>query len=144
MNHDNKPLTVDQMREMHDKVVIVKTLEYGQESKGILDFSDPNDSDNGVYVGCGFYSVESYGFFWLAYAQKPIDFDAWKPCEKCRSCFSCAHVVESINDSKHACFWCEHMDKFKPLNFCSNCGRPLTDEAKQMLERRLAGQNNEQ
>ena len=63
MKHDSKPLTVDQMREMHDKVVIVKTLEYGQESKGILDFSDPNDSDNGVYVGCEFYSVESYGFF---------------------------------------------------------------------------------
>lgn len=144
MNHDNKPLTVDQMREMHDKVVIVKTLEYGQESKGILDFSDPNDSDNGVYVGCEFYSVESYGFFWLAYAQKPIDFDKWEPCTKCRSCFSCAHVVESINDSKHACFWCEHMDKFKPMNFYSNCGRPLTDEARQMLENRLAGRNNEQ
>lgn len=77
MSHDNKPLTVDQLREMHDEVVIVKTLEYGQESKGILDFSDPNDSDNGVYVGCSFYSVEHYGDWWLAYAQKPINFDDW-------------------------------------------------------------------
>lgn len=144
MKHDNKPLTVDQLCEMHDEVVIVKTLEYGQESKGILDFSDPNDSDNGVYVGCSFYSVEHYGDWWLAYAQKPVDFENWEPCAKCRSCFSCTHVVENARDPGNVCFWCEHMEKFEPLNFCSNCGRPLTDEAKQMLEKRLTRHNNEQ
>lgn len=144
MSHDNKPLTVDQMREMHDKVVIVKTLEYGQESKGILDFSDPNDSDNGVYVGCEFYSVESYGFFWLAYAQKPIDFDKWEPCENCtnKGCTTCANHLCGLGDEP--CAKCTGTSLYKPLAFCPYCSRPLTDEARKTLENRLAGRNNEQ
>lgn len=68
---------------------------------------------------------------------KLIDRSAWEPCEKCRSCRSCAHVVESMNDSTGACFWCDHMNQFKPMNFCSACGRPLTDAAWDVLEKRL-------
>lgn len=148
MKHDNKPLTVDQMREMHDKVVIVKTLEYGQESKGILDFSDPNDSDNGVYVGCNFYSVEHYGDWWLAYAQKQVDFDDWEPCEHCKPSkyppdrFG-PHDFPVVDN---AIFYYDVDDGWEgeEINFCPWCSRPLTDEAKQMLEKRLSGHNNEQ
>lgn len=144
MKHDNKPLTVDQMREMHDKVVIVKTLEYGQESKGILDFSDPNDSDNGVYVGCGFYSVESYGFFWLAYAQKPIDFDDWTAEWK---------EYTGADAGFHYCSKCgqqafnyeEDGEVIEVLsNFCPCCGKAMTEFARLLLEKRLSGHNNEQ
>lgn len=146
MNHDNKPLTVDQMREMHDEVVIVKTLEYGQESKGILDFSDPNDSDNGVYVGCSFYSVEHYGDWLLAYAQKPIDWDAWKPCFFCKvgACETCEHHVSSCSfDPCKSCNIHNHKNYYRPLNFCPHCGRPLTDKARELLERRLRSSDNE-
>lgn len=140
MSHDNKPLTVDQMREMHDKVVIVKTLEYGQESKGILDFSDPNDSDNGVYVGCSFYSVEHYGDWWLAYAQKPIDWDAWEPCNDCIEC--CSTCSRFIFDDI-ACQHCHSLSKYTPASeFCCWCGRPRTQSAREILERRLAGKSN--
>ena len=145
MKHDNKPLTLEELRQMEGQPVWIASInplisqwaivEYG-DIDNVISFQDSKNELNLL--------VSWYGKAWLAYAQKSIDFDKWEPCTKCRSCFSCAHVVESINDSKHAFFWCEHMDKFKPMNFCSNCGRPLTDEARQMLENRLAGRNNEQ
>lgn len=153
MNHNNKPLTVDQMREMHDEVVIVKTLEYGQESKGILDFSDPNDSDNGVYVGCNFYSVEHYGDWWLAYAQKPIDFDAWKQCEICKRsreadpCYKDGCFRENAPQCDYRCDkflgWRDVQRRLNKAKFCPECGRPLTDKARELLERRLSNRTNE-
>lgn len=143
MKHDNKPLTVDQMRQMHDKIVIVKTLEYGQESKGILDFSDPNDSDNGVYVGCEFYSVESYGSFWLAYAQNPIDLDDWA-AEWKEYTGADAGFHYCSNCGQQAFNYEEDGEVIEVLpNFCPSCGKAMNDEARQMLENRLAGRNNE-
>lgn len=137
MNHDNKPLTVDQMREMHDEVVIVKTLEYGQESKGILDFSDPNDSDNGVYVGCSFYSVESYGFFWIAYAQKPIYLDDWTAEWK-------EIVTHNGCTADYDCVCSKCGASGVPNDdFCSSCGRAISEKARELLERRLRNSENE-
>lgn len=61
----------------------------------------------------------------------------WEPCKTCRSCRSCMHVVESTRDSRGACFWCDHMNQFKPMNFCPHCGRPLTNEAWSIIEKRI-------
>lgn len=139
MKHDNRPLSRKELREMHNEVVVVKTLEYGEESKGILDFSDPNDSDNGVYVGCSFYSIEHYGVLWLAYAYLPIDFDKWEPCPDCKepSCNTCAYSASS--KERLPCSECCPYTCYDPFPFCPECGRPLTNEARKMLENRLRG-----
>lgn len=128
MKHDNKPLRAEELQHMANKPYWHVGLRKHSVPPHwvILDTliaRNPEDYE--------------YGKSWLAYAYQPIDFNEWEPCAKCRSCFSCTHVVEAINDSKNACFWCEHMDKFKPMNFCPNCGRPLTSESRKMFENRL-------
>ena len=64
-----------------------------------------------------------------------IDRNEWKPCVDCRiKCRNC--VVRG----KEKCARCEKYSEYVPENnFCSNCGRPLTEEAWAELERRLSG-----
>lgn len=142
---ERNPLTLEELRKMDGKPVWVQNLEHPDRSQWRL-----CHWDRGKYlvlqgISIQGYLLEDYGETWLAYACEPprLDRSAWKPCAKCRSCRSCIHVVESMNDSTGACFWCDHMNQFKPMNFCSNCGRPLTDAAWEMLEKRLRGGNDD-
>lgn len=66
----SEPLTLEQLRDMDDQPVKVKTLEYeeGSLSTGVVSMCDPNDSDNGVYVGCSFHCIQDYGRAWIAYS----------------------------------------------------------------------------
>jgi len=127
---ERKPLTLEELRSIANKPYWHVGLrdDSGAPHWSILDpilAYHPEDYD--------------YGKTWLAYAYEPtrIDRSAWEPCAKCRSCLSCSHVVESARDSRNACFWCDHMNQFKPMNFCPSCGRPLTDAAWEMLKNRL-------
>ncbi|OUN38631.1 hypothetical protein B5G28_08540 [Faecalibacterium sp. An77] len=150
MEHENKSLTLEQLRESGRDPVYLEVLDPKRtfiQSSGwcrieMMDVGTDDEQANIWWPGNEVNDIafpENYGEVWLAYAHKPINFDAWKPCEKCRSCFSCTHVVENAKDSRNACFWCDHMDKFEPLPHCSKCGRPLTAEAREMLDRRLRG-----
>lgn len=63
-----------------------------------------------------------------------IERSAWEPCEncglKCRVCF---------RNGTDRCKKCKNYDLYIPVaHFCQCCGRPLTDAAWDMLERRLA------
>lgn len=64
-----------------------------------------------------------------------IDRSKWEGCVDCRiKCRTC--VVRG----KEKCARCEKYSEYVPENnFCSNCGRPLTEEAWTELERRLMG-----
>ena len=61
----------------------------------------------------------------------------------CRSCKSCRSCVFSINNLKDMpCKKCDPnaecvLTEYKPSNFCPVCGKPLTDEAVEMLVKRL-------
>ena len=61
----------------------------------------------------------------------------------CRSCKSCRSCVFSINNLKDMpCKKCDPnaecvLTEYKPSNFCPVCGKPLTDEAVQMVMERL-------
>ena len=63
----------------------------------------------------------------------------------CRSCKSCRSCVFSINNLKDMpCKKCDPnaecvVTEYKPSNFCPVCGKPLTDEAVQMVMERLEG-----
>ena len=137
MEHNQNPLTLEQLRQMDGQPVWIEN----EDQFGLVSVADAGAWKGTPFVrfcenGAGFeYNVEKRGL--KLHACKPVDFDKWEPCAKCRSCFSCAHVVETKNDSRNACFWCDHMDKFKPMNFCSNCGRPLTQDARALMEKRI-------
>ena len=61
----------------------------------------------------------------------------------CRSCKSCRSCVFSINNLKDMpCKKCDPnaecvLTEYKPSNFCPVCGKPLTDEAVEMVMERL-------
>lgn len=61
----------------------------------------------------------------------------------CRSCKSCRSCVFSINNLKDMpCKKCDPnaecvLTEYKPSNFCPVCGKPLTDEAVDMVMERL-------
>ena len=131
----NKPLTLEQLRGMDGQPVMVKYLESedGGINTGVILMNDPNESDNGVYVGCTFFCIKEYEKTWLAYAYPTahIDREAWTAewiypenkwnlpiCSKC-GCNS--------QDATYG-----HKD-----NFCPRCGRAMKPEAWAELEKRM-------
>lgn len=67
---------------------------------------------------------------------------AWESCPQCedyysyKCCMNCGFLGSSYN--KEPCKLCECASRWAPShNFCPNCGKPLTDEAWNILEERL-------
>lgn len=54
-----------------------------------------------------------------------IDFQKWKPCFICgeKNCGSCRY---GIRKDEETCKHCDNLSKYYPVNFCKECGRPLT------------------
>ena len=72
--------------------------------------------------------------------QAHIDREAWEPCAECekKSCDNCRY--SEYFSYLEPCKSCENASEWKPVqNFCGDCGRPLTDEAWAVLEKRLRG-----
>lgn len=138
---ERKPLTLEELREMNGKPVWIDfTGSIVKRPAGWFILKNIQDEEAYLVGDVNIYkALEYYGTKWRAYSSAPsrLDRSAWEPCAKCRSCLSCSHVVESARDSRNACFWCDHMNQFKPMNFCPSCGRPLTDAAWEMLKNRL-------
>lgn len=82
-----EPLTIEQLREMNDQPVKVRNLGNTESEKlptGVVTMCDMNDSDNGVDVGCGFYSIREYGRTWVTYRYFKIDRKAFEGCINCK------------------------------------------------------------
>ena len=131
--NERKPLTLDELRFMANKPYWHVGLreDSGAPHWSILDpllAYHPEDYD--------------YGKTWLAYAAEAprLDRSAWEPCGECRSCDNCKNNSDYSPDEGiyGECSQCHEYSNFEPFNFCHECGRPLTDAAWEMLERRLA------
>lgn len=122
-----KPLTRGQLREMDGHPVWIQNLERPERSQWRL-----CHWDRGKYlvlqgISVQGYLLEDYGQTWLAYAYPThIGREARKPCELC-----------SLPDGTPA----KHLILAETCNgkasFCPKCGRPLTEEAWAMLEKRM-------
>lgn len=76
-----------------------------------------------------------YGKRWLAYAYHPahINMEAWSGCVCTASDKSCCTCVSL------RCQFCIGESEYKQGRYCSACGRPLTEEARAELDKRLRG-----
>ena len=71
---------------------------------------------------------------------------AFPGCRSCKSCRSCVFSVHAIKDMP--CKKCDPnaeyvLTEYKPSKFCPVCGKPLTDEAVQMVMERLEALKND-
>ena len=139
----SEPLTLDQLREMEGKpawIVPVNDKDW-EPHWAVMDhriFSAYSKTERGKMY---FLYEDSYGDRWIAYAYHPahIDREAWEPCYVCKSkqCFNCWNDDLSMNTEPcRSCIGNEWRAKYK---FCPECGRPMTEEAWAMLEKRLRG-----
>lgn len=126
-----EPLTLEQLREMGGKPYWHVGLQ--------TDSPDPHWKILDPFVA---RCPEDYGYGkrWLAYAYPPahIDREAWEPCGDCekKSCDDCRY--SEYLSYLEPCKSCEGASEWKPMqNFCGECGRPLTPESWDMLEKRL-------
>ena len=64
----------------------------------------------------------------------------WRGCRSCKGCRSCVYSIHDLKDMP--CKKCDPnaegiVTEYKPSNFCPVCGKPLTDEAGDMVMKRL-------
>lgn len=145
-NVANKPLTIDQMREMLNTSEIIGesviVSDGGVLCHGVLD----ERTDDGICVSTGanesWLKEKDYNKTWTAYAYPPahIDRETWKSCSECekKNCDNCKY--SELLSNMEPCKSCYNAKEWKPIqNFCGECGRPLTPEAWADLEKRLRG-----
>lgn len=136
---ERKPLTLEELREMYDasECVGIHVLLQVYSVTGVRGLLDHRDDDGicAVYAANGEWLKEKdYGKTWSAYAIEPprIDHSACEPCNFCeKELDEYPYIVaHSDYDESNTCYI--------PA-FCPICGRPLTDAAWDMLEKRLEG-----
>lgn len=146
-----KPLTLKELRKMVGKPVWVETERrkewyilwgyHGPEVIGRAMIFTPRTAAKIQLLFADYMKT------WAAFAAEPpsLDREAWKRCPDCeeifyfdKRCDNCKY--EDFFASQAPCEHCESKSEWKPYySFCPTCGRPLTDAAWELLERRLAG-----
>lgn len=149
----NEPLTLEQLREMDGKPIWIENIKEPSKSEWKLCHQGHGDYlifQGGYLQGFkleeyGKNWLKEYGKTWLAYAYPPahINREEWKPCEHCKpSCYNCKKFEYSNEYELYkSCEECKSYLNFDPShNYCSVCGRPLTEEAWEELEKRVRGE----
>lgn len=111
-------LTFEQLKNMVGQPVWIENLVKPSMSQWRV-VKSYHDSNVMAFSDDYYKLCSSYGKTWIAYSYPPakIDREAWKPCEECES-----------------------LQYIMGANYCEKCGRPLTDEAWNELEKRIMGE----
>lgn len=151
------PLKMEQLREMDGQ----KVLLYRMKSTEPL---EPGTvKQNGDVIGdAGMLAYhELYLETWVAFTYPPahIDMAAWKPCNYCANTMRNREVYKTekyagvcdfevfldcgeeiaVNAYNHQTPYTDEICFSFPVSYCPKCGRPLTEEARAELEKRLRG-----
>lgn len=124
-----RPIPLEQLREMEGQ----KVLLYRMKSTEPL---EPGTvKQNGDVLGdAGMLAYhELYLETWVAFTYHPahINMEAWSGCVCTASDKSCCTCVSL------RCQFCIGESEYKQGRYCSACGRPLTEEARAALEKRI-------
>lgn len=143
---ERKQLTLEELRKMDGKPVFGVSLITDKPGEWFI--CRVVEMSKVWFIACaganqGFGDKDTYGKTWIAYATEPpcLDRSAWEPCEFCgKADFGEFGFEISKHYAKIVCAlgsW--RFPKNERFNFCPKCGRPLTDAAWDMLERRMLG-----
>lgn len=139
----SEALTLEQLRGMEGKRVLVRELETGREYNEIL----KRVSEGGVYLiderGKPDYgATELYGETWLAYVYPPAHIDREAFCGSWEGEADGYADGELVYDVWR-CSGCGHVEETDDPDllpdFCPDCGLALTEKARAILEKRLRG-----
>ena len=133
----DRPLTMEQLRQMDGKPVLYKrTNQWFIVQLNHPDFGDCIITQSGYFLPLE--TAAERGLY--AYPPAHIDLEAWEPCEWCGSVGKKPdNWVCSLEDDNGHTVTNNHMVVCATANYCPVCGRPLTPEARAMLEKRLRG-----
>lgn len=109
-----RPMTAEQLRNMDGQPVKVKDLAYVTHENlptGVVTMNDPNDGDNGVYVGYSLHCIKDYGKDWLAYAYPPAHID-----REALSCAGCDYLDRENVPCAHCLRAAGYADYYKPMD----------------------------
>lgn len=141
--HGSEPLALEQLRGMRGKWVWIESPDRNLTVSGWAYVGKDYvftywEYEEDKLVGRIVYNICDYGA-WLAYAYQPahIDREAWEPCEYCNGAkyvYGQASAVVPNGDKGQI-----EKEVEGDFDYCPECGRPLTPEAWDMLEKRLRG-----
>ena len=143
---ERKPLTLEELRQMDGKPVLFVSLKDGRRKWRVVQSIEKLVEVVKVicFTDDGGETVESYGKTWLAYAAElpSLDRSAWEPCGACKNGKAGIEIEIPAFEALAICN--QHMNHESlrvslRYPFCPYCGRPLTDAAWEMLEKRLEG-----
>lgn len=143
MEHNQNPLTLEQLRQMDGQPVWVEDFLRPERSAWRLIYWDRGKYFVLIAKTEIAYLLDEYGKTWAAYACKSIDVDKWEPCPYCvgKICATCKnHLIPNYFEPCCSCVrGCldGKDDLYEPLDFCSECGRPLRPNARMRLEKRI-------
>lgn len=139
MEHRNELLTLEQLREMDGNPVFYKrTNQWFIVELHHPDFGECIITQSGYYLPLEIASQRGL----YTYSPAHIDRESWKPCKKCYSCDNCVFCDDRYDELCDECSIGFAYKKFKPFKYCRYCGRPLTEEAWNMMEKRMGGWRN--
>lgn len=138
---ERKPLTLEKLRAMDGKPAYWAD----DKSYGIVSVNSA-----GTWTGIPFFrgrkngvnfefDIESRGMEVYEIVPHHLDRSAWEPCAWCAG-KACANCSRAETPSCNTCKTCKEHNHWEPdSKFCPDCGRPRTDAAWEMLEKRLEG-----
>ena len=125
-----------------------EAIEYAESKKMRLEALVYNDDCK--YGNYAMYSGELSFVNAALSAIRPVSREqvekVWAGCRSCKSCRSCVFSINNLKDMP--CKKCDTnaecvLTEYKPSNFCPVCGKPLTDEAVEMVMERLEALHGE-
>ena len=131
------PLTIKQLKKMVGMPVWVECLspkKYESPPVGWRIVEKSIMGSIGVWNGESCFAERDYRKDWIAYTAKRINREKWEPCELC----SGKHLqTVGFDDRIYLCSGNSKPPENERFRFCPSCGRPLTDQAWDELEKRL-------
>ena len=134
-DYGSGPLTLEQLRERFGLPVFVVSKDE-RKFWALVNRNSVYANNKDVF----FLDGPGYGTTWLAYPYPParIDREKWELCEWCGSVGKTPdNWVCTLEDENGHTVTNQHIVVCVTANYCPSCGRPLTPEAWEELERRI-------